>query len=78
MTTEQRKYVALETGTQILRNSAKSQNKEEKLQRKKKKKKRIADPCHGWKQGRDIIAHRSWCWDLYPDPNFRGHISNHF
>ena len=38
MTTEQRKYVAFETGTQILRNSAKSQNKEEKLQRKKKKK----------------------------------------
>ena len=45
---------------------------------KGKKKKRIADPCHGWKQGRDIIAHRSWCLDLYPDPNFRGHISNHF
>ena len=76
MTTEQRKYVSFETGTQILRNSAKSQNKEEKLQRKKKK--RIANPCHGWKQGRDIIAHRSWCWDLYPDPNSRARISNHF
>ena len=39
MTTEQRKYVSFETGTQ---------NKEERLQRKKK---RIANPCHGWKQG---------------------------